>query len=148
MICSTCGATNRAGRKFGAQCASPLAVACPLCGASNEPEDRFCDECAVPLTQGVRPAAVPAATPAPVAERRLVSVGNWPRPAATLTPAAATRANHSLPPCPRGLLLSWRQRDLARTGTPRPLERSTECLWDQPWRQPERVQFKRPFRLL
>lgn len=39
MICSTCGATNRAGRKFCAQCASPLAVACPSCGASNEPED-------------------------------------------------------------------------------------------------------------
>lgn len=74
MICSTCGTTNRTGRKFCAQCASPLAVACPLCGASNEPEDRFCGECAAPLTQGARPAAVPAATAARVAERRLVSV--------------------------------------------------------------------------
>jgi len=74
MICSTCGATNRVGRKFCAQCANSLAVACPLCGASNEPEDRFCGECAAPLTQGARAAAVPAATPAPVAERRLVSV--------------------------------------------------------------------------
>jgi len=74
MICSTCGATNRAGRKFCAQCASPLAAACPSCGASNEPEDRFCGECAAPLTQGARPAAAATGTPAPVAERRLVSV--------------------------------------------------------------------------
>jgi len=36
MICSTCGATNRTGRKFCAQCASPLAVACPSCGAAIE----------------------------------------------------------------------------------------------------------------
>jgi class 3 adenylate cyclase/tetratricopeptide (TPR) repeat protein len=74
MICSTCGATNKAGRKFCAQCASLLAVACPSCGAPNEPEDRFCGECAAPLTEGARPATIPAATPAPVAERRLVSV--------------------------------------------------------------------------
>jgi class 3 adenylate cyclase len=45
-------------------------VACPSCGASNEPEDRFCGECAAPLTEGARPAAAPAR----VAERRLVSV--------------------------------------------------------------------------
>jgi len=74
MICSTCGVTNKAGRRFCAQCAGPLAVACPSCGASNEPEDRFCGECAAPLTEGARPAAVPVAAPAPVAERRLVSV--------------------------------------------------------------------------
>ncbi len=74
MICSTCGTTNRAGRRFCAQCAGPLAVPCPLCGASNEPEDRFCGDCAAPLTQGARPGAVPAANPAHVAERRLVSV--------------------------------------------------------------------------
>jgi len=74
MICSTCGATNKAGRKFCAQCASSLAVACPLCGASNEPEDRFCGECAAPLTQGARPAAVHAGVSTAVAERRLVSV--------------------------------------------------------------------------
>ncbi|MGH2358468.1 MAG: zinc-ribbon domain-containing protein, partial [Candidatus Limnocylindria bacterium] len=42
MICSSCGTENKAGRKFCAQCAAPLAIVCPACGAANEPGDRFC----------------------------------------------------------------------------------------------------------
>jgi class 3 adenylate cyclase/tetratricopeptide (TPR) repeat protein len=81
MICGSCGAENRAGRKFCSACGAPLAVACPSCGAANEAGDRFCGECASPLAEGregARPipttGAVSTAGPGPVAERRLVSV--------------------------------------------------------------------------
>jgi len=85
MTCPNCGAENKAGRKFCAKCATPLALACPSCGASYDPGDAFCGECAAPLgsapttTQQHPPAAPPAHTPfsapaAPVAELRLVSI--------------------------------------------------------------------------
>ena len=32
MDCPSCGAENRAGRKFCAECGTPLALACPACG--------------------------------------------------------------------------------------------------------------------
>jgi predicted ATPase/class 3 adenylate cyclase len=67
ITCSSCGAENRAGRKFCSRCGAPLALACPACGAANEPEDRFCGECGSSLT------AEPAVSAAE-AERRLVSV--------------------------------------------------------------------------
>ncbi len=80
MVCSNCGAENRAGRKFCAECAAPLAVACPSCGAANQPGERFCGECATPLV-GAAPSLSATARPdaaasvtQPVAERRLVSV--------------------------------------------------------------------------
>src|SRR3954471_24686395 len=70
MVCSRCGAANREGRKFCAECGSPLTAACPACGAANEPGERFCGECGTSLTAD----APPARRTAPVAERRLVSV--------------------------------------------------------------------------
>jgi Double zinc ribbon len=51
MNCTSCGAENRAGRKFCAKCAARLARVCPQCGASNEPGEDFCGECAAPLGQ-------------------------------------------------------------------------------------------------
>ncbi len=50
MTCSSCGASNREGRKFCAECGSPLTAACPSCGAANEPGERFCGECGTELT--------------------------------------------------------------------------------------------------
>jgi class 3 adenylate cyclase/predicted ATPase len=74
--CADCGAENREGRKFCADCGRPLAVPCPSCGAANELGERFCGDCGVAL--GVEPIRLDAATSAttapPVAERRLVSV--------------------------------------------------------------------------
>src|SRR5579875_3217791 len=77
MECPGCKAENRPGRRFCSQCGTALALACPACGAENQPEDRFCGECGSALTAGGSAGvAAPALlrSPAPVAERRLVSV--------------------------------------------------------------------------
>ncbi len=77
MICPSCQGENRPGRKFCAQCGTPLAVACPACGAANEPGERFCGECGRPLSSSVAPEASSEAKPPaipPPTERRLVSV--------------------------------------------------------------------------
>src|SRR5256884_5458092 len=75
MVCQTCQAENRPGRKFCAQCGSALAAACPSCGAANQPGERFCGECGIALTgaPAFRAAASSAACPT-ASERRLVSV--------------------------------------------------------------------------
>jgi predicted ATPase/class 3 adenylate cyclase len=72
VTCSACGTENEAGRKFCKECGSALAVSCPACGSANTPDSKFCGECGTQLTS-VAPTA-PATPPAPVAERRLVSV--------------------------------------------------------------------------
>ena len=84
MICSNCGTENRAGRKFCSRCATPLVIVCSRCQAQNEPGELFCGDCAAPLdapagspddTQpATRSAAKTPSAPAPVAERRLVSI--------------------------------------------------------------------------
>ena len=84
MICANCGTENLAGAKFCMECAKPLATICPNCGATNLPAAKFCSECATPMagggqratpTQGAAgPAPGPSASPAAVAERRVVSV--------------------------------------------------------------------------
>jgi class 3 adenylate cyclase len=84
MTCSSCGAENRAGRKFCSNCGFALAIACPACGAANEPEDRFCGDCGAALS-GAQTAARPTHAEAhhddhvggvrsSPSERRLVSV--------------------------------------------------------------------------
>jgi class 3 adenylate cyclase/tetratricopeptide (TPR) repeat protein len=74
MTCPSCGAENREGRKFCAECGGPLSAACPSCGASNEPGERFCGECGAALADAPSPAAAPSPAPEPAAERRLVSI--------------------------------------------------------------------------
>ena len=79
MICSSCGAQNREGRKFCSQCGTPLALLCGSCGAPNEADERFCGECGAPLAAPASPTVtpsgpVPSSSAAPSAERRLVSV--------------------------------------------------------------------------
>jgi class 3 adenylate cyclase/tetratricopeptide (TPR) repeat protein len=87
MICSDCGTENRPNRKFCLRCGGTLAATCPACGVVNEPEAGFCGECGVRLgvhesARGGQPpaegqafeAARAGTAPAPVAERRLVSV--------------------------------------------------------------------------
>ncbi|MGH7899707.1 MAG: adenylate/guanylate cyclase domain-containing protein, partial [Candidatus Binatia bacterium] len=78
MLCSRCGRENRTGRKFCADCGSPLALVCNSCGARNRAGERFCGECGHSLAV---PAAPPRAserdprsfTPKHLAERILTS---------------------------------------------------------------------------
>lgn len=82
MVCRSCGAENRPGRKFCAQCGNAIATSCPVCRAINEPGERFCGDCGAPLEAQPDAAAEvtrrsgpsPARPQGPVAERRLVSV--------------------------------------------------------------------------
>jgi class 3 adenylate cyclase len=80
VICSSCGAENKPGRKFCSQCAAPLAIACAACGAANDPGDRFCGQCAAALAPGAAGQPTNRAVPdgptpsTPVSERRLVTV--------------------------------------------------------------------------
>jgi class 3 adenylate cyclase/tetratricopeptide (TPR) repeat protein len=74
MRCPTCGAENREGRKFCAECGQPLGLGCPACGTPNEPGERFCGECGAALTAEAAPREDPASREGPAAERRLVSV--------------------------------------------------------------------------
>jgi class 3 adenylate cyclase/tetratricopeptide (TPR) repeat protein len=76
ITCSNCGAENPLGKKFCGDCGSALTAICASCGGSNAPDKRFCGDCGAPLEVGAVSVAAPApaATVAPVAERRLVSV--------------------------------------------------------------------------
>ena len=82
MVCSSCGASNAATRRFCLECGNPLSVACPDCGATNEPNARFCGGCGVGLatagagasTTASGAAGSGAAARTPLAERRVVSV--------------------------------------------------------------------------
>ena len=55
MRCSKCGADNRQGRKFCAECGAPLAATCAKCGAVNEPNEKFCGECGAGLGETAGP---------------------------------------------------------------------------------------------
>jgi class 3 adenylate cyclase/tetratricopeptide (TPR) repeat protein len=85
LICPACGSQNESGRKFCGECGARLAVACGTCGAVNPPTVRFCGDCGSPMAgaAAAAPAIVKAgalapgfraASDAPVAERRLVTV--------------------------------------------------------------------------
>jgi class 3 adenylate cyclase/tetratricopeptide (TPR) repeat protein len=77
VVCSSCGTENDAGVAFCDACGTALASGCPSCGAANRPGARFCAKCGTGLAtaRGPIPSSVPRpAAPAPVAERRLVSV--------------------------------------------------------------------------
>jgi class 3 adenylate cyclase/tetratricopeptide (TPR) repeat protein len=71
MTCSSCGTENRGGRKFCSACGAALVNACPRCGAANDPGDRFCGNCGAAFDSEDQ---VQVARPAPVSERKLVSV--------------------------------------------------------------------------
>ncbi len=54
MQCPRCLAQNRQGRRFCAECGTPLAFPCPSCGFSNEPGEKFCGGCGLALTPADR----------------------------------------------------------------------------------------------
>src|SRR5262249_51894773 len=69
LPCASCGAENRAGRRFCAQCGAALVVACPACGFANEPGERFCGGCGGALVAGAGPAAAPVSPTRAAAQR-------------------------------------------------------------------------------
>jgi class 3 adenylate cyclase/tetratricopeptide (TPR) repeat protein len=79
MVCSSCGNANLADNRFCGDCGALLLPGCPSCGAANQPGKRFCGTCGTPLVLGaVRDGGshpvLTTRNPAPVAERRLVSI--------------------------------------------------------------------------
>jgi len=83
MSCPACGATVGPEARFCAQCGTSLTGMCPQCGAAAPPRASFCADCGGPLhsetalsftSQRRALPAEDAIPPAPVAERRLVSV--------------------------------------------------------------------------
>jgi len=82
LQCVTCGAENRAGRRFCGQCGGALPSGCPACGFVNDPGEKFCGGCGAALAAApAPPAAVPVASK-PEPQRR---------PEATPESAEATR---------------------------------------------------------
>src|SRR3954447_11136013 len=69
-ICPNCAADNPAGSRFCGNCGASLSQICASCGAANDPGMRFCTQCGTALEAE----AEVAASTAPAAERRLVSV--------------------------------------------------------------------------
>jgi class 3 adenylate cyclase/tetratricopeptide (TPR) repeat protein len=79
LPCTNCGKVNEAGRKFCIECGEPLVVGCPTCGSPIPADAKFCGECGTRLTGTDSPdvptrRSTPALTPAPIAERRVVSI--------------------------------------------------------------------------
>jgi class 3 adenylate cyclase/tetratricopeptide (TPR) repeat protein len=70
LQCVTCGAENRAGRRFCGQCGAALPSACAACGFANDPGEKFCGGCGAPLAAVAAAAAVPAAAAEPEPQRR------------------------------------------------------------------------------
>jgi class 3 adenylate cyclase/tetratricopeptide (TPR) repeat protein len=65
LQCLTCGAENRAGRRFCGKCGGALPVACAACGFANDPGEKFCGGCGAALAAAPAPAAAGAAAPEP-----------------------------------------------------------------------------------
>ena len=78
MSCPACGTENEPGGRFCEACGTPLAATCPSCGEAVKADARFCRNCGSQIAADTsRPATAPPptpVTPAPVAERRMVSV--------------------------------------------------------------------------
>src|SRR4051794_8807467 len=76
--CPACSADVPPGAKFCMECGAPQLQACASCGTALPAGAKFCVECGTPVagaTSNPSPAAPAAASlPAPVAQRRLVSV--------------------------------------------------------------------------
>ena len=55
MRCSKCGAESLPGKRFCAECGSPLSIRCPKCGAETSANAKFCADCGTALAAIARP---------------------------------------------------------------------------------------------
>jgi hypothetical protein len=55
MRCSKCGTESLPGKRFCAECGSPLPVHCPKCGAETPASAKFCADCGAALAPIARP---------------------------------------------------------------------------------------------
>src|SRR4051812_24352262 len=74
VACPSCETVAAPGAKFCAECGAPLARACTSCGAPADATAKFCAECGTPLGASVPAPPTAPSAPAPVAERRVVTV--------------------------------------------------------------------------
>jgi class 3 adenylate cyclase len=77
MRCSKCGTEGIPGKKFCAECGSPLSNCCSNCGSDNAPDAKFCADCGSALSkdvaaEGDKPSAAEAVGGVRVAPERLV----------------------------------------------------------------------------
>jgi uncharacterized OB-fold protein len=57
MRCSKCGTETLPGKRFCAECGSPLNILCRKCGSENAPSSKFCADCGSPITARSQPPA-------------------------------------------------------------------------------------------
>src|SRR5215472_11410160 len=66
MRCSKCGTESLSGKRFCAECGSPLAIRCPQCGAETSANAKFRADCGTALAAVARPgfdsSAIPSST--------------------------------------------------------------------------------------
>ncbi|MGI8617337.1 MAG: double zinc ribbon domain-containing protein, partial [Actinomycetota bacterium] len=74
MVCPNCSSENETGRKFCKECGSALVIVCPACTSPNAPDSKFCGECGAAFGTSAAPAVPTFAPPAPLTERRVVSI--------------------------------------------------------------------------
>ena len=74
MRCTKCGTEGISGKKFCAECGSPLSNRCAKCGSDNAPEAKFCADCGHPLNPLVSTptsASTPVSAMLPVPTREI-----------------------------------------------------------------------------
>jgi predicted ATPase/class 3 adenylate cyclase len=79
MECAHCKSSNPDGKRFCAECGSPLSQPCPCCGAQSMPGKKFCGDCGASLAGDVVANRRRQTTDAPAAitlgaERRQLTV--------------------------------------------------------------------------
>src|SRR5260370_27439621 len=67
MRCLKCGTDGIPGKKFCAECGSPLSNRCSNCGSDNAPAAKFCADCGNALGEGIGSADANAGASAPQA---------------------------------------------------------------------------------
>ena len=74
MICLSCQTANDPDSRFCKECGASLALACASCGRPAAADAKFCAGCGTSFGAAATPPVPSAPSPAPTAERRLVSV--------------------------------------------------------------------------